>query len=390
MNYELASVIVFFSIVSYFLWRDREKAEFQKGIIIRRMYTGRRALDRMVKGNKRLFIALGNLAVAIAIFTAFLGTMFLLIFPLVFGQKSLGLVLPTVGGFQYPGPIISIPIWYWLISVFVIMAVHETFHAIMSRLANVKLNNYGLIFFLCLPIGAFVDPDMKKVMKLKVMPRLRIYAAGSFGNFLTALFIFVLILSTAYVLNASIKQVAAIESTIEGYPAHDAGLSGVIKEINGIAIEDDHDLIEVLSDLNPGDRLLIVTTKGTYELIAVESPQDPSKAYIGIELDYSNYKYKSGPLVGERVSMGVLRGIVFWEGLLRWMLVLNVGVAVVNLLPMKPLDGGYIFEEVLKDRLGSSESVENLAKYVSILVLLLVIFNLFIVDLANWIVKSFA
>ena len=57
---------------------------------------------------------------------------------------------------------------------------------------------------------------------------------------------------------------------------------------------------------------------------------------------------------------------------------------------MKPLDGGYIFEEVLKDRIESPESVEKLTKYVSILILLLVIFNLFIVDLANWIVESFA
>ena len=117
------------------------------------MYTGRRVLDRMVKGNKRLFTVLGNLAVLVAIVTALLGTVFLLVFPLIFGQKSLGLVLPTVGGFQYPGPIISIPIWYWLISVFIIMAVHETFHAIMSRLANVKLNNYGLIFLFFLPLA---------------------------------------------------------------------------------------------------------------------------------------------------------------------------------------------------------------------------------------------
>jgi membrane-associated protease RseP (regulator of RpoE activity) len=383
MNYEVASVIVFFSVISYMLWKDRDKSDFSKGIIIRRMYTGRRALDAMVKNNKRLFTVLGNLSVIVAIATAFFGTLFLLIFPMIFGQKSLGLVLPTVGGFQYPGPIISIPIWYWLISVFIIMAVHETFHAIMSRLANVRLNNYGLIFFFFLPIGAFVDPDMKKVMRLDVMPRLRIYAAGSFGNFLTALVMICLIFSTSYVLSRTIQSVPIIHETLEGYPAHEVGLSGTVLEVNGIQIESMGDFTEFLLNADVGDELEIVTTDGTYTLTTVESPHDPTQAYLGIHLDYTFYKYITGPYEGQKIQMSVLRTIVFWEGLLSWMLILNVGVAIVNLLPMKPLDGGYIFEEVVKDRLNSQESVKKVTKYVSILVLLLVVYNLVIIDLLD-------
>ena len=386
MDLEIISMLAFFTLVGVLLWRDRKKIEFNYGIIIRRMYSGRRALDNMIKKHKRFFRIFGNIAVIVSIITACVGTGLLVVFPVVFKTKSFALVLPTVSTYRYPGPIISIPIWYWLIAVFIIMASHETMHAIMSRLAGISIKNYGLIFLLVLPIGAFVDPDMKKIAKLKLMEKLRIYAAGSFGNFITGAVIMVLIFSSMWVEAQVVEDVGIkFENTVAGTPAEAVGLSGIIYEIDGIEIKNQADLQTVLSEIKPGDTINILTTDGEFELTTIESPYASNTSYLGIENSRDVYKYRIGPSAGNYVADSSIGYMIVWYNLLFWIFVLSVGVAIVNLLPMKPLDGGYIFEELAKEQFG--RSAEKLTKIASITIAVLLIFNLLFFDLIKFLLS---
>ncbi len=388
MDLEIISIVTFFIVIGLFLWKDKKKIEFNHGIIIRRMYRGRRALDSIIKKHKQFFKVFGNLGVIIAVATAFVGTALLMVFPIIYHTKSFAIVLPSVSSYKYPGPIISIPIWYWIIAVFVIMASHETMHAIMARLAGISINNYGLIFLLVLPIGAFVDPDMKKIAKLKLISKLRIYAAGSFGNFIVGLLVIGLFYFSLHATNLFIEPVGVkFESTTPDTPASKVGLKGIIIGIDDIKIEDRADLENTLKSIEPGTSVKILTTEGEFELTTIESPFVSNMSYLGIENVREAYKYSFGPFTDSYVSDYLINSIIVWYNLLSWLFMLSVGVAIVNLLPMKPLDGGYIFEEIARKYL--RWHWKSATKLVSICVATMLIFNLIFFDLIKFLLSIF-
>jgi len=59
-----------------------------------------------------------------------------------------------------------------------------------------------------------------------------------------------------------------------------------------------------------------------------------------------------------------------------WVLFLNVGIGTANLLPIKPLDGGLMFEEIV-NVFFKKKWVNKIVKAVSIFTLLLVLIALF-------------
>ena len=187
MSIETISILFFFTLIGILLIKDRKKVEFKYGIVIRRWEKGKYVIDKFVKKYKKHIEKIGNISIIVSIIVSIIGVSFL--FYLTFKLKpAFGIVLPSVGGFKYPEPIISIPFWYWIGSIFIIVASHETMHAIFARLEKIRIKSYGILLFLVFPIGAFVDPDMKMIKKLRTVKKLRIFSAGSFGNFILAFF----------------------------------------------------------------------------------------------------------------------------------------------------------------------------------------------------------
>ncbi|MBM3708780.1 MAG: hypothetical protein FJW69_10685, partial [Actinobacteria bacterium] len=186
MNVELLTMIVFFSIIGFFLWRDRKNFEFHTVIFIRRWKRGLEFIDIIIKKHSKLIKFSGYVAIVVGILAGLIG-LGILTYSAYKGVPGARLILPTAGGYEYPGPVIPVPFWYWLIAIFIILFVHETMHAIYARAAKVPLKNYGIMLLVLLPIGAFVEPDMKRVQRLKLSKKLSFIAAGSFGNFITGL-----------------------------------------------------------------------------------------------------------------------------------------------------------------------------------------------------------
>jgi membrane-associated protease RseP (regulator of RpoE activity) len=69
--------------------------------------------------------------------------------------------------------------------------------------------------------------------------------------------------------------------------------------------------------------------------------------------------------------------------LLFWIIVLSLGVGVANLLPIKPLDGGLVYEAVLQKFLG--KKAEPIMNVLTTFVLVLLIFHLFVIG----VIKNF-
>jgi membrane-associated protease RseP (regulator of RpoE activity) len=372
IDFEILSVILFFCIVALLLIKDRKNVEFKWGIIIRKWKRGKEIIDTFAKKHEKAIKLIGTIGVVISILASIYAFIYLfqcLAFPELRG-KCFAIVLPRVEKVEYPEnlPIVSPRFWPWIVSIFLLVIVHELMHAIFIRVENVKLKNYGLIFLLLLPLGAFVDPDSNQIRKLDFIKKLRIYAAGSFGNFIFAgvIFVFSLIANfTIYnLLNLAYPygvEVVPINNT----PACEVNLTGVILKIDGNEVKDVSELMSVLEKVKPGQNLTIETSKGVYNVKTVEHPEKEGRGYIGIRVLGPAMKWKSETI---RMVVDILFTFLFW------IFALNLGIGLFNLLPLKPLDGGLIFEEISNKIFKDKGRI--VATIVSILTLSLLLTNL--------------
>jgi membrane-associated protease RseP (regulator of RpoE activity) len=367
INLEIFSMLVFFSLVGIFLFKGRKSLEKHGIIFIRRWKRGLDLIDSLIRRHPKAVKIYGRIALVLGILVMVGGFVMLLICD-VLGIKLFGFVLPTAGGYKYPGPIVGVPFWYWLIAIFIIIFVHETSHGILARLAKVKLKNYGIILLLVLPVGAFVEPDDKKLKRLKTVQKIQIFAAGSFANFITGLiFLGLGMLLASSVLIPFIRPYIIepygvyFNDTVIGYPAHDANLTGVITNINGIPIKTTDNLSSLLNSTNPGTNISIITSMGNYSVITVARPDNLIGSFIGISYPTTYYAYRGWSAV-------VLQ-------MFTWLVGLNIGVGIANLLPMKPFDGGLMLEEISARFL--KKHTRLIVKIFTILTIGLIVYNMF-------------
>ena len=370
---EIISTLIFLSLVGIYLFKTRKELEFHYGIIIRRWKKGKEKIDKLVRGREKILRHIGDAFVVLGIAISIASFFLLIQYTLKF-QQAFGLALPAVKGIKYPGAIIPIPFWYWLLSVFIVVVSHESMHAIFSRVENVKLKSYGIIFFLFFPIGAFVDPEKKTFEKMSGIKKMRILAAGSFGNLLVFAIVTILAIASTKIADSLIESFGVKFDVLPNTPAEKAGLEGIMLKINNQTIKNRVDLIDFLNKTKPGENVTILTTKGEFNLTLAENPENKEIGFIGITNTSEVYKYKAS---SQYVPDAFINALLVWYRILFWLAILNLGVGVANLMPAKPLDGGYMLEDIFKKFFGKrGEDIENV---LSSLIFFLLLFNIFVV-----------
>jgi membrane-associated protease RseP (regulator of RpoE activity) len=374
-------MLAFFVVVAILVYFDRKNVEFKYGLLIRKTRKGKKLIYRLGKKYRKKLQFLGNVAIAVCIgvsvysFVSLIGTSYGIFFKPKEVEQSFALVFPTVSGVKLPGFIVGIPFWYWIVGVFLVLIAHEPMHGLLARAENIRIKSFGVLLLIVLP-GAFVEPDEKQIRKLSTVEKLRIYAAGSFGNFLLAAFLFLIIFfglqpfffrgSVVYgYLNYTEYNMS------EPFPAEKVNLTGAILAIDGEDVESIEDLRRVMDRKKPNQTILIETTEGKYNLTLTKDPKNETRGYMGIFVaDYRVLKdeYRRDPLKSTI--------LLSTTELLAWILFLNVGIGAANLLPIKPLDGGLIFEEIVK-RFFKKEKSKTIVNVVSVLTLSLVLLALF-------------
>lgn len=143
----------------------------------------------------------------------------------------------------------------------------------------------------------------------------------------------------------------------DGMPAIKAGLKGTIIEFNGTKIKNSEELTKEISEYKPGDNVEIKTKFDnailSYNLKLAEHPKNKNKAFIGIgtlEAKKSgilgfvyqaiNLFKKPGTAYEPKFDSGL---IIFIYNLLWWIVIINISVALVNMLPVGIFDGGRVF-----------------------------------------------
>jgi membrane-associated protease RseP (regulator of RpoE activity) len=243
-----------------------------------------------------------------------------------------GPIVPLV-----PGVTMSFSFFAMLLVPLIISIVfHELAHGVAARADDIPVQSSGLFVLLFL-FGAFVEPD-EEYMKVQAprTARVRMYAAGSGANLTLALVGFLML--TFLVMP---PQGVLIVDTAQGTPA-DGVLTPwtVITQMNDTIIYSEADLSAFLENASPGDLVHFTANGQEIDLVLGSHPANSSLAYIGIFL--RSYT----PLVFPLSSLGPAWGIEFIRSI-SWFFIIALSLAIMNLLPIPPLDGDRLFKELI-------------------------------------------
>ncbi|MEK6962965.1 MAG: site-2 protease family protein [Nanoarchaeota archaeon] len=361
-------ILLFYLILVAIIYYNRKKFQFQAKIIaLYRTKLGIALMDKIAKRYPRLVRSLAT----IGIYVGYLGMLVILffiihgIYLLIFVPSAPATFAPVIPGIPIPGSPIFVPFWYGILSLFIVVVIHEFSHGVVARAYNIPVKSSGFVLFGPLP-GAFVEPDEKKLRRQSNKVQNSLFAAGPFSNVLTAIFImllFLLVIGPAFSKLYTPLGVSFTELD-EGLPAQKAGvhINEVYNMVNNQAVKDISDFIKVLDPIKPGDAVTISNSQTSYTLVAA-SKEKSDKGYLGV---HAATRYTEDDTIGFKF-FGML--VEF----LNWIYLLSLGLGLANLLPIGPIDGGRMFQLLLHKCFGTEKGNRFWAKTSLVLVTLLLI-----------------
>ncbi len=396
--YAIGFVIIW---VLALLFRDKLKIDIEGPILMRRTQRLRGFIDSVANRIPRFWRWSMNVGLPVAVF--FMGLMLILIIvslETLIQAPSVAILLP---GVDIPGSPIFVPLGYGIIALMTVIVVHEFGHGIISRVEGVRIKSIGVLLLAVLP-GAFVEPDEEDIEKSKRISKLRIYAAGSIFNLALAavsliivLFITLMTISSISpgipgisVPGTSIKtepvtllnisgpifptfqtEGVAITSVVPKSPADGILQDGmVIQSINGISTSDINNYALFTNQTKIGETLNFQTDQGTFSVKAGVNPNNATRGYIGIRSqDHLVLNNNVAKTFGHQIPWFIYS----LRDLFTWIFIINFAVGTFNLLPMKPLDGGLILEELLGYKLSKNRVQQIITPLSYVLILIIVV-----------------
>ena len=314
------------------------------------------------------------------------------------------LLLPGVNPF--------LPLLYGWFAIICAIAIHEGAHGVTARNLGLKVKSSGLLFFLFVPIGAFVDVDEEQLKKASARDSSRVMAAGVGGNMVVAFACLLGVLVIVGGLTPIIDGVY-VANVEEGLPAEAAGLlpNDVFVSVDGVLVNSTADLREILKNKTAGDLAEVTVARGdmwqnrfstVVNLTVVENRTVMGIGAGDLLLEERLRNYENATLQGLSLYLippSLASGLVpfsdslasfytHWLGrdwqvlanVLFWVWFVNFNLAVFNALPIYPLDGGRIFNIALKKIIRGKNSEKWVSAItVAATVVLILILSLMIV-----------
>ena len=78
------------------------------------------------------------------------------------------------------------PVTYGLIALIITLVVHEAGHGIVARVHKIKVESTGILLFLGIPVGAFVNIEQELLAKASLKQKSGILTAGALNNMILA------------------------------------------------------------------------------------------------------------------------------------------------------------------------------------------------------------
>lgn len=265
-------------------------------------------------------------------------------------------------------PGINLPFFEGILTLAVLLFVHEVSHGVLARVEKIKVKNSGIVLFGFIPIGAFVEPDEEKLQKSDPEKQKNVLVAGSAANLAACIVFFMLFLVYNSVILADNPPPASyfqpqieIVNVVPGSPADGVLKSGmVITRWKGIETHTLEDISSVVNSTKWNDTVNITTDAGSFSLKADRNGK------IGINV----LPVINGTVAGWMKEISNSSGrwwIAFIYNFLGLSFVLNFLVGSVNLLPIPPFDGYRILSLVVKN--------EKIMKALAILMIIFFFLN---------------
>jgi membrane-associated protease RseP (regulator of RpoE activity) len=355
---------------------------------------------------------------------------------------EVALVLPGIN------PILPLEyLGYVLLGLVVAIIVHEFSHGILTLVDKLKVKSLGILY-LIVPIGAFCEPDDEEVKKASILTRMRLYAAGPTANFIVVL-ICILLFSGVCMSAVQPMDKGGIIFTVDAdSPASQIDLQAgvIITTMNNTVIHSGDEFFTAWNNTRANQTISITYVKSgveyTKEVVLgdkyIEYAKRPKiytnnesykgKGYLGVQsllrdsvfqeyltiMKNPFYNFPQGlltfyslPLLGYFAGynpivspfadsyqitgpLGILPVPLFWVivNAIYWIFWLNLAVSLFNVLPMIPLDGGFLFNDgvraiILRLKKGIKEEtkekiVKNVSLAISLLILGLILIPFFI------------
>jgi membrane-associated protease RseP (regulator of RpoE activity) len=391
------SVLVFIALFGFVIYRDRKNLEFKYIMLIRKTKKCRDYIEAIARWHPRFWKIFSTLGVLVAIIAMAVGIfLFLMISGMILSKSikepSLGIVLPVAGPNPEIGPgFIFVPFWFWIVLLPFILIPHEFSHAIIARVEKVRLKHVGLFLLLFLP-GAFVEPDEKDMKKASTLSRLRIVSMGTVMNFasVAVVFAFAYLLLWPVTVNSGVL-ITGVEKNSTAYAAglregmQIEGFGGYSTDVSFLDYEGVYGYLltkgalnetslklsteyliatrinSVWSNYKPGDMLQMRADGSDYKIVLAKNPKNSTQPYIGVSV---------------KPSVKINSEDMYTVGfpLLWWLTNVPLWVAVINILPIYPLDGGLIVE-YLAERV-TKKHKKIIVSLATLLMLGLIMFNI--------------
>ena len=245
---------------------------------------------------------------------------------------------------------------YFLLSIPIVLVIHEGAHGIVATLEKIKIKTGGFAVFIALFAG-FVEPDEEEFDKAKKISKLRVIGAGATSNVLFSFVLGAILLTNplfAIVLPEPIlgwmyeePDGVLVLSIMEDSGAEKAGIqpNDFITGINGIDVRTPIDFQK--AEIIPGQTVNVSILRSGQQLeipvVIMPAEDDPERGLIGIMRDNS-FAYKP------------VYNFIEWNNpslsmFLLWLWMISFFIGIINMLPLPILDGGKFIHSIIDKKI---------------------------------------
>ncbi len=446
--YDIAFLILFTVAITILLYKNKKNMA-REGIMY--LYRGNWGIKKITSFEKRfhkvltkmkyLIITVGY-GLMITMMYLILKTVWLYISrPEIAGQIKAPPIAPLIPYFPELFGLTSFfpPFYftYFILSISIVMIVHEFSHGIFMKLSKTKIKSTGIVFLGPI-LGAFVEQDDKSFHKKSRLDQMTILGAGVFANLVTAIIFYLLYIgffalsfnATGVVFSnyaVSIVNVSDIDATFQyknntglvvgnenfflsgedmeaqlannsglilayyDSPAFQTELRGIITQMNDSKIRSTEDIRVFLENKAPGDTINITTSEDGWIVVHYvklgQHPNDATRPFIGISYPAQEPQgnvQKLMATIGGVIMSPTINYETTWDGnfvffilhLLWWVMIINFLVALFNMLPLGILDGGrffYLTVEKITNKKIAEKAFKFMTKFILGLFLLMML-----------------
>jgi membrane-associated protease RseP (regulator of RpoE activity) len=293
-----------------------------------------------------------------------------------------------------------LPVTYGLAALVITIIIHEAGHGIVARVYNIRVDSTGIVLFLGLPIGAFVNIEREELNRATLKQKSAVLTAGPLNNMIVAgasLLALYFVVSTLVPLPAdtNVPQFGVLVVSVNGGSlAESIGIDAesVIRYVGGQQITSVEALGETLR-ANLGKTIDITWLDKAGDTIirqvVLPAAAEPGRGILGVSITplspepqqvLDTYKNQFG-----QNPLAILLPPTFQQGLvpfsdlmapkftssvfgnnfapvanlLFWLWFVNFNVGIFNALPIGPLDGGQLYGALIENKAKSKALAKN-------------------------------